>query len=88
MISCSWLAATSACAETRSSGGDCPTSTFALLTRTSSSASVERGPPRVDVRPRRDQIPVRRLHAAVVWTRLSRSRVSAMSRLVWLIASC
>ena len=40
----SWLvweagAATSACAARRSSGGDCPTSTFARFTRTSSSAS-------------------------------------------------
>ena len=38
MMSCSRSDATSACAETRSSGGDWPTSTFALFTRTSSCA--------------------------------------------------
>ena len=40
MINCSSLAATSACAERRSSGGDWPTSTLALFTRDSSCARL------------------------------------------------
>ena len=71
MISCSWLPATSACADTRSSGGDEPTSTFALFTRTSSCAS-SRADRRASTLKRAD---TRFQHAAftlaVVWTRLS-----------------
>ena len=88
MISCSWSAATSACADTRSSGGDVPTSTLALLTRTSSWArsSVDR---RASTVARADtRFQYADFTFAVVWTRLSRSRVSEMSRLVRLVASC
>ena len=62
MISCSSLAATSAWADTRSSGGDWPTSTLALLTRASSCDEAQRRGPRLHVRDRRHQRPVHALH--------------------------
>ena len=89
MISCSWLAATSACADTRSSGGDCADVDLGLvdarqLLRRARAPTAARRRWRA---PTRDSS-TRVFTSAVVWTRLSRSRVSAMSRLVRLVASC
>ena len=89
MISCSWSAATSACADTRSSGGERADVHLGLVHARQLLREFEGRLARFDVGARPPPAPsTTDFVFATVCTVLSRRRVSAMSRFVRLVASC